>query len=65
LSYQIAAPVRRGELDVVLKDYEPPPWPVHLVYNGQVRLPLKLRAFIDFTAPRLRQRLANATLRAR
>jgi DNA-binding transcriptional LysR family regulator len=64
LSYQIAAPVRQGELDVVLKDYEPPPWPVHLVYNGQVRLPLKLRAFINFTAPRMRQRLTKATLRA-
>lgn len=60
LSYQIAEPVRRGELSVVLQAFEPTPWPVHLVYNGHARLPLKLRAFIDFAGPRLRQRLTDA-----
>jgi len=33
---------------------------VHLLYDGQARLPLKLRALNDFAAPRLRQRLADA-----
>jgi hypothetical protein len=35
-----------------------------LIYNGHARLPLKLRAFIDFVTPRLRARLKAAALRA-
>jgi DNA-binding transcriptional LysR family regulator len=62
LSYQVAEFVRRGALVVVLGGFERRKWPVHLLYNGQSRLPLKLRAFIDFAAPRLRQRLADAEL---
>jgi len=31
---------------------------VHLVYPGERMIPLKLRAFLDFAAPRLRLRLA-------
>jgi DNA-binding transcriptional LysR family regulator len=62
LSYQVAGPVRSGKLTIVLADFERPAWPVHLLYNGQSRLPLKLRAFVDFAAPRLRQRLIDARL---
>ncbi len=59
LSYQIADALQAGALDVVLQDCEPAPWPVSLVYPNQGRLPLKLRAFIDFAAPRIRDRLAG------
>jgi DNA-binding transcriptional LysR family regulator len=62
MSYQIVEHVRSGTLALALETYEPPPRPVHLVYNSQSRLPLKLRAFIDFVAPRLRERLKNAAL---
>jgi DNA-binding transcriptional LysR family regulator len=62
LSYQVAEPVRGGALAVALEAFEPEPWPAHMVYNGHARLPLKLRAFLDFAAPRLRQRLADAAL---
>lgn len=62
LSYQIVDHVRRGTLAIVLEAFEPPPLPVQLVYNNQARLPLKLRAFIDFVAPRLRERLKGAVL---
>ncbi len=54
LSYQIADTVRAGTLAVTLEEFEPPPWPVSLVYAGQRLLPLKLRAFLDFAAPRLK-----------
>jgi DNA-binding transcriptional LysR family regulator len=60
LSYQIVAAERAGLIEVVLREYEPEPWPVHLVYLGQGLLPLKLRAFLDFAAPRLKTRLAPA-----
>jgi hypothetical protein len=35
---------------------------VHLVYDKQNRLPLKLRAFVDFVVPRLRDRLTAVAL---
>jgi DNA-binding transcriptional LysR family regulator len=60
LSYQIAAAQRRGDLQVVMRDHEPPPWPVQLVYARQGRLPLKLRAFIDMAAAALRERMLAA-----
>jgi DNA-binding transcriptional LysR family regulator len=62
VSYQVADFVRDGRLTVVLEPFEPGPRPVHLVYDRQNRLPLKLRAFVDFVAPRLRERLAAAAL---
>ncbi len=62
LSYQVVDHVRSGRMTVVLDAFSPPPRPVHLVYNKQSRLPLKLRAFVDFVAPRLRERIAQAAL---
>jgi DNA-binding transcriptional LysR family regulator len=59
LSYQAAAPVRAGALQVILQAFEPPPMPVSLVHTGRPLMPLKLRAFIDFAAPRLRSRLSE------
>jgi hypothetical protein len=46
---------RAGRLAIALEKFEPPPPPVSLVYGGQRLLPLKLRAFLDFAAPRLRR----------
>jgi DNA-binding transcriptional LysR family regulator len=62
MSYQIVDYVRQGRLALALEAFEPPARPVHLVYNGQSRLPLKLRAFIDFVTPRVRENLKNAEL---
>jgi DNA-binding transcriptional LysR family regulator len=58
LSYQAEAAVRAGTLAIVLEPFEPAALPVHLVFNRQQVLPLKLRAFLDFATPRLRSRLA-------
>lgn len=59
LSYQCAAAVAAGDLQLLLESFEPAPRPVHLVHTGQGILPLKVRAFMDFAAPRLRDRLAE------
>ena len=61
-SYQVVDHVRRGALALTLEAFEPPPRPVNLIYNSHARLPLKLRAFIDFATPRLRARLKAAAL---
>lgn len=46
--------VLEGRLIPVLDAFSPEPVPVSLVYSGQRLLPRKLRAFLDFTAPRLK-----------
>lgn len=57
LSYQVADAVRAGKLSIALQEFEPPPWPLSLVYAGQGLLPLKVRAFLDFAVARLKARL--------
>jgi len=59
LSYQVEPALRAGQLSLVLETFEPPPLPVHFLYTSQGRLPLKLRALLDFAAPRLRARLQH------
>jgi DNA-binding transcriptional LysR family regulator len=56
-SYQVAEAVREGTLVPVLRGFETPPTPVSLVYPSKRLTPLKLRAFLDFVAPRLARRL--------
>ena len=65
VSYQVAEHVRAGRLVLVLEEFEPKQRPVHLVYDAQNRMPLKLRAFVDFVVPRLRQRLVEVALDSR
>ena len=55
-SYHVADAVREGRLVIVLASYEPPPQPVSVIHLGGLT-PLKVRAFVDFAAPRLRERL--------
>ena len=62
LSYQVVDAVRAGTLVMVLEDFEPEPMPVSLVYAAQGLLPLKLRAFIDFSVPRLKAKFPSLAL---
>ncbi len=55
--YQAEQGVRDGALAIVFRQFECPVTPVSLVYASNRLLPLKLRAFIDFAAPRLADRL--------
>ncbi len=60
LSYQAAAPVAKGSLRLILRDFEPEPIPVNLVHRED-RLPqAKVESFVAFAAPRLRQALKSA-----
>jgi hypothetical protein len=58
LSYQVAQAVAEDALRIILADFEFPPVPVSLIHAPGL-LPLKLRAFLDFAAPRLRRALAG------
>jgi len=56
-SYYVAGSIKSGELTPLLQEFQPPPLPVSFVYSPNRFLPAKLRAFLDFTLPRLRARL--------
>lgn len=58
-SYQVAPHVAAGRLVPVLAAHDSEPYPVSLVHPGKRLIPLKLRALLDFAAPRLQQRLAE------
>lgn len=60
LSYQVESALRAQKVQLLLRPFEPAPLPVSFLYSGQGRLPLKLRALLDFAAPRLRARLKRA-----
>jgi DNA-binding transcriptional LysR family regulator len=59
LSYQVANALRGGALILALEEFEEPPWPINLVHTGHRLLPLKLRALVDFAAPRLKAMLSE------
>jgi DNA-binding transcriptional LysR family regulator len=54
LSYQVAEAVARGALRIILAQYEREPMPVSILHAAHGMLPLKVRTFRDFAAPRLR-----------
>lgn len=53
LSYQVADDVASGALVRILREFEPPVWPVHLVVPSARHMPRTVRAFLDMAAPAL------------
>ena len=54
-------------MTTVLDEFQPPAVPINLVYVADRFLPIKVRAFLDFAAPRLKRVFAGkqgVTLRA-
>lgn len=58
-SYHVADSITSGELVPLLQDFQPPPMPISFVYSPNRFMPVKLRAFLDFTLPRLRAQLGD------
>ncbi len=57
MCYQAEASVREKLLVPILSGWTPPRIPVHLIYAPRQQQPVKLRAFLDYVAPRLTERL--------
>jgi DNA-binding transcriptional LysR family regulator len=55
LSYQSASKVAAGELEIVLADFEMPPLPIHVLYQGGHKAATRVRSFVDFTVKALRE----------
>lgn len=61
-SYHLAQEVAGGLLRIILAEHEHSPLPVHLVSpHGRLSVP-KVRAFVDFALPRLREAFAQREL---
>lgn len=54
LSYQAAAEIRAGLLQVVLQEFEPPPIPIQVVHQEGRRASARVRALVDMLAEGLR-----------
>ena len=63
-AYQLAAGPEEGVLTTVLDEFQPPAVPVNLVYVADRFLPIKIRAFLDFAAPRLKRVFADRSASA-
>lgn len=63
LSYQVAEAVEAGKLKLALTSFEPTAAPVHLVHAHSSLVPQKMRAFLEFAAPRLRNSVAEVDMR--
>lgn len=59
LEHDADAAIKSGKLTGILQKYEVEPIPVHLVHLTRNNMPLKLRRFIDFAVPKLREALAE------
>lgn len=59
LSYMVAGAIAEGRLVPVLGRFTPPAVPVHLVYPQTRSMAAKVRAFLDFAAPRLQAALLS------
>lgn len=59
LSYMVADQIRKGLLVPVLAAFTPPFVPVQLVYPQTRLVASKVRAFVDYAAPRLKQKLGD------
>lgn len=57
LRHTVAGQLKSGRLVAVLPAFAPPPVPVQLVYPASRVVAPKLRAFVDYAAPRLRTAL--------
>ena len=55
LDVQVRDDVSRGKLEIVLKDYDPPPRTVYAVYTRGKAALAKVRVFLEFLASALRQ----------
>ena len=53
--YYMAGQLKRGELDVVLEDYEVQDAATWIVYPAREHLPTRVRFLVDFLAERLKR----------
>lgn len=61
LHYQVRDGLESGELKTVLRDYEVDPLPVNILYRLDRMMPVRVRALLDWLAPKVRNSLATVS----
>lgn len=59
LEHDVHDAVKAGKLKYVLQEFELEPIPVHVIFLSREAMPAKLRRFIDYAVPQLRELLAE------
>jgi DNA-binding transcriptional LysR family regulator len=54
LSYQVAEPLKNGQLKILLSEHEAPPVPVHIVHREGRYSSARIRSFVDLMTAHLR-----------
>lgn len=62
LHYQVKEALDEGELEIILSKFEPEKVPVHLMHKSKKYLPQKMKSFLEFAAPKLRDRLSELSV---
>ena len=64
MAYQVIAYIEAGRLVPLLRDFEPAPVPIHLIFHPIPRRNAALRAFVDHATPKLRAAVAEVSASA-
>lgn len=59
LSYQVEQELEKGELHIVLAEFEPPPLEVNVVYSHTKLMSTRIRYFVDWVTHELRHQMNN------
>jgi DNA-binding transcriptional LysR family regulator len=59
LEHDVDTAIKARKLHFVLQEFEVEPIPVHVVHLSRNLMPIKVRRFVDFAVPKLREHLAE------
>jgi DNA-binding transcriptional LysR family regulator len=59
LEHDVDAAIKAGKVKFILQEYEVDPIPVHVIHLSRNVMPIKVRKFVDFAVPKLREMLAE------
>lgn len=63
MAYQAVEHIEGGRLVLILRDFEPAPLPIQLIFHPIPRRNAALRAFVDHATPKLRAAVADVSVR--
>jgi hypothetical protein len=59
LCYQVADPIDAGDLQLIIRDFEPELAPIELLHARCETMSMNMRRFLDFAVPRFRNSLRD------
>lgn len=62
LHYQVKDAIDKGDLQIILNEFEPNKIPVHLLHKTRKYLPQKMRVFLEFVSPKLKNSISALSI---